>query len=1161
MLCRSNRSYVLNMGRAVLGVLLVLGMTTTAFALQPDTWKLAHQFNKPIGCGYFFDKDHGLIGSGIRPATYSDQRGILHTIPGDTISIYKTTDGGVTWEESQVPIKLPGAVTSISMVDTLIGYASIFSTVDYDDYRTFGRSSIWKTTDGGDTWFDSLHLDHLATSVYAQNGLLLFTKWDIYYTNLYSTLDTYGGAYSYDGGQTWTKNFRRGDGVAFSDSLNGVVTEMNSDLTTQNFWSTMDAGRSWQQTSGQYESWSVYAVPGKRTYFCANESQGYIPHTTINWSSDGGRTWGQRAYFPYMEFTGTIDGKGNTLYFQTDTSFYPDGNSFFRGLYRSDDLGMNWHWISGPSNSRDTRFVVTGCSGEVVYAFDPFGGVWKTVDGGDGTMPGGNPADASFLLSDDTIHWTPNPCGDTLSLSAFSTSCVPVTIDSASIVRSTEFLHIRPDTSLPRILALNDSAHVSLLYAPTHSGQSTSLIRVYGHDGSRIITRNVTIILNDTLRSGIVLSKDSSVLAIDGCGAIADTIYLANLGCSGLILDSIVIADGEVSVFNQLPDSISDNNMYPLEMVFAPDSAGVHTFPAYVYAHTGRQRYDTVIAISAQSTRASLAFRLDSTLLAFSTNYCKPQSRVLPFGTTSCDSVEIDSIVFSNPSFSIGGGTTTLAPRSSDSLTISFLPDSIGLTRGTAHIYGHSSIWPFDTVVFLTAFNAALPQALTLSQSTLTLAASACNPSQDTLSISNQGCDLLYLDSIIAPDSEIMVSYDSILSPLRSNDSLPLYLSFTPSDGKAKSLPLRLVLHTANRSIDTIIQLNLSNAIPVSPIALSNDSLSLLTQYCQPTSTSFTITNFGCSIITVDSVIVENDIRHEFQIEKLVSSIDGQDSSSGIIDFIPDTSGKRTATIKVFTHVGGIEVDTTLMVTGRNITAPEPYIPGLTNHYAGETLRIPIMLRPTNDAFSLQSYTFHLSFNTDLLTPYALDFTNTCGKHVIDSSLEFEPGKGVSVRVQLADPITDSSDLTLPLVYILDSVAIAVDTITQVTLDTFVTDREPTLALCSFPSQPFQLLFACDYPIFQFMSNGTVTFDIMSINPNPIVQKSAWDLIYDIREQVANLMAELYDANGHEVCRKNNIPSNVGQHSITIPTPNANGDYFLVVRSASGQQVRKVTVK
>jgi hypothetical protein len=84
--------------------------------------------------------------------------------------------------------------------------------------------------------------------------------------------------------------------------------------------------------------------------------------------------------FPlFQSFTGHIAGMGNTLYVQTD-------NQTNNGMYRSDDLGATWVNVGGPANVRDTRFVVTGCRGEVVYAFDNQGWVWKTNDGGNGAF-------------------------------------------------------------------------------------------------------------------------------------------------------------------------------------------------------------------------------------------------------------------------------------------------------------------------------------------------------------------------------------------------------------------------------------------------------------------------------------------------------------------------------------------------------------------------------------------------------------------------------------------------------------------------------------------------------------------------------------------------------------------------------------------------------
>ena len=102
---------------------------------------------------------------------------------------------------------------------------------------------------------------------------------------------------------------------------------MNDEQPGQNFWVTTDAGRTWQQTvSEEFESWSVYAMPNAtRDAFCANESQPTLnlPYKTINLVNlDGGFTWSTRASFPTIHFTGTIDGAGKTLYFQTDTAIY-----------------------------------------------------------------------------------------------------------------------------------------------------------------------------------------------------------------------------------------------------------------------------------------------------------------------------------------------------------------------------------------------------------------------------------------------------------------------------------------------------------------------------------------------------------------------------------------------------------------------------------------------------------------------------------------------------------------------------------------------------------------------------------------------------------------------------------------------------------------------
>ncbi len=1151
-------------GAAVMSLVLFFGITH--FAHAQGTWKLIKQFDRPIGCAYFFDQDHGLIGSGVRPGYQYDPYNNIVEDQGDSVSIFKTMDGGATWTQSAVPAHFPGAVTQICMMDSLHGYASIFSDVEFDYAGTFGGSSIWETTDGGSTWFDNLQLDHIATCVYAQKGLLMFTKWDWYYTHYWPytpvfPIDEFGGACSYDSGATWTENFRRGNGIAFSDSLNGVVTEINYNKNGSNFWVTMDAGRTWQPSvNNQYEAWSVYAVPNKRVYFCANESEPYDndPYNTINWSTDGGFTWMERASFPAIHFTGAIEGVGSTLYFQTDTATnqtYYDANGYAHGIYRSDDLGATWHWVGGPSNSRDTRFAVTGCQGQVVYAFDGLGDVWKTSDGGDGTLG------PMIELSADTILWLPNPCGDTLHFNSFCSNCIPITIDSASILYGKDLTPLPEPGVLPAALKEGDSAEISLLYSPTSGGESFSMIRIFAHTGENVLTRDLTIRIENSISNTLVLSPDTSSLRVSSCESAMDSVELFATGCPGLVIDSVTVPSSDVMLVDSLPALVADSLPYLLRFLYQPDSAENNTVLAHIYAHQGRRLYDTVIALRTVSTQAPPRLALDSNALTFETRFCKSQTTMLGLAAMSCDSVTIDSIVSSNPGFVLSGGPALLFSRVRDSLIVTFEPDSVGATSGTIRIFAHTRSKRFDTTISVAGLNYALPQAVTLSTTDLTLATASCQPILDTLLLGDQGCSTLFLDSVImGDDSELSISFDSSLVPIQSNDSVPLRIVYSPQDGASKASTLRLLLHTSSRSIDTTISLSISNRIRAESLSLSSDSLFLFTKYCQPVSRPLQISNFGCQAMTIDSAVILGDSLGEFSIPSSKLRIATNQTATTDLTFTPNIPGSRSAKIKVYLHAGSTAKDTILSLVGKNLTAPVPYIPPLPSQAAGTILNIPIMLEPTLDTFSIHSYAFHLSFNTDLLTPLGLEFANTCSHRERSYTFDPEPGSGCSGTVSLADTISDTSALSLPLVYVLAKVSLAKDSMTSVTLDSFATDREPTLELCSIPEQPFFLAQQCGDPLLLDLLNArTLSFRFISVAPNPAFSGS-WDVNYSIEEASPSLTLDVYDAAGNMVYHSSRLASESGEHTARIPVPKGSGDYFIVLSNGREQTARSASV-
>lgn len=336
-------------------VLLVLLGTAS---LASSAWKQVVRFKLPASCAFFFDASHGLVGLGSINLDKQSRTGI-----------YLTTDAGLSWTQCAIPSDI-GAITAIYMQSKTVGYASVM----------FGPYALLQTTDGGLTWNGIKNQDGFgSTCVYATPTAITMTSWF-----------TTGGS-SINGGQTFSQvlfsqdNSDRSNGIDFLDDRNGVVT-MGPDATRWNApdsytYYTTDGGVTWKRGGMLYESWGVYADKQTGNYFSMAEDAANNPGNTLYWSRDGGKSWSARYGFNKLEFTGHIAGVGKTMYVQTAVS-----NSGNMGLYRSDDDGSTWHRVFGPSNTRDSRFFVTGCRGEVVYAFDNTGGVWLTTDGGDGTL-------------------------------------------------------------------------------------------------------------------------------------------------------------------------------------------------------------------------------------------------------------------------------------------------------------------------------------------------------------------------------------------------------------------------------------------------------------------------------------------------------------------------------------------------------------------------------------------------------------------------------------------------------------------------------------------------------------------------------------------------------------------------------------------------------
>ena len=396
-------------------------------------------------------------------------------------TIFRTTDGGLSWQPTTTPQNVSGHITSIYMIDSLTGYASIYAS----------KSILWKTVDGGVTWTNvpqtSANPISYANCVFPVVNGLVVTAWD-------PTGQFYGGI-SYDGGATVTSVFKFGkgnfsNGIDFSTPQIGIVTmRQASDEPLAECWYTNDGGLSWNKGAQLDESWSVYAIKGTQTFFSLPEGEKGSKNSQLFTSTDAGSHWNAitTSGLPGATFTGHITGFGSRLYVQTEF----DQKIADRGLYRSDDFGLTWKSVGGPSNERDTRFCVVGCNGETVFAFDDFGGVYKTTDGGDGTIAGGSLNGDPLSLTYNTISIATHYCQPTtFTFPVFNQSCTLLTIDTVILVDTTgdfSLLHS------PKLVTSSQNDSVVLSFHTDSNVSRKATVHIIGKSEGRSIDTILTI--------------------------------------------------------------------------------------------------------------------------------------------------------------------------------------------------------------------------------------------------------------------------------------------------------------------------------------------------------------------------------------------------------------------------------------------------------------------------------------------------------------------------------------------------------------------------------------------------------------------------------------------------------------------------------------------
>ncbi|HYE96012.1 MAG TPA: T9SS type A sorting domain-containing protein [Rubricoccaceae bacterium] len=300
--------------------------------------------------------------------------------------IYRTTDGGATWDRTLFVNDSTGAVdVAINPQDPSVVYAATWERIRRPHHRHFGGdgSGLWRSTDGGVTWTEltnglpsGFDVGRIGVAVSASSPNVVYA---IYADQSGDFLGVYRSA---NGGDTWA---RTNDGSLSSMYAtfgwwfgNVRVDPTNPDVAYVlglDVYKTTNGGASWSYASGSMhvDQHALWIDPTNPSRLLAGNDGG------VYHSSNAGASWAKPpGGFPVTQFyTSEIDAtQPQRLY----------GGTQDNGTNRTLTGNLNdWHSIYGGDG-----FVVRvdPTNNQFVYAESQYGGFGRSTNGGASFIPG-----------------------------------------------------------------------------------------------------------------------------------------------------------------------------------------------------------------------------------------------------------------------------------------------------------------------------------------------------------------------------------------------------------------------------------------------------------------------------------------------------------------------------------------------------------------------------------------------------------------------------------------------------------------------------------------------------------------------------------------------------------------------------------------------------
>ncbi|PID26412.1 MAG: hypothetical protein CR982_10390 [Candidatus Cloacimonadota bacterium] len=307
--------------------------------------------------------------------------------------IYKTTDGGLTWEHIGLENSSYISRLRVDPNNSQIVWAAATGKL----YSTDENRGIYKSVDGGLTWEKKLYI---ADNTAANDIVIDPTNSNIIYASMWERLRTLddrisGGVNSgiwksVDGGENWvrlTNGFPTGEtigriGLAISKNNPSTLYSVYADYTNNGsnlggVYKTTNGGESWQKLNTPSSMDDIYFWFG--WYFSKievdpkDDNRVFVLGVSYWRSEDGGSSWeemGGYGFGPHVDH--------HAMEISPTSTFFVEGND--GGIALSNDYGYTWEEIDFPI----TQFYgieVDNNNPNTIMGGAQDNGTWITKDG------------------------------------------------------------------------------------------------------------------------------------------------------------------------------------------------------------------------------------------------------------------------------------------------------------------------------------------------------------------------------------------------------------------------------------------------------------------------------------------------------------------------------------------------------------------------------------------------------------------------------------------------------------------------------------------------------------------------------------------------------------------------------------------------------------